>query len=115
LDEVLTSQRTGKGTTFRETRRMGRRTASTELTVSEFEPNHRIRLDSVVCGARWSTLFTLESAGSSVGLNICTATIPQNFAARLLLPLMLGMVRKALDSDLDAIKRYCEQSGTTMS
>lgn len=31
------------------------------------------------------------------------------FAARLMVPLMKGMVRKAIAADMDAVKAYCEK------
>ena len=107
--EILSSQRSGKGTKFRETRLMGGRVATAELTIAEFEQDQRIRMDSDIAGAHWSTLFTIESEGPAVGLQMSTVTIPRSWSARLMLPCMLGMIRKALESDLDAIKHYCEQ------
>ena len=35
---------------------------------------------------------------------------PLTFAARLMVPLMKGMVRKAIAADMDAVKVYCEKS-----
>ena len=35
---------------------------------------------------------------------------PLTFLARLMVPLMKGMVRKAIAADMDAVKAYCEGS-----
>ncbi len=111
--EVLTPQRSGLGTRFRETRTIRGHTAATELTVTGFEPNRSIQLDSHMCGATWSTLFSLDSRENCTGLRMDSVTIPHTLGAKLVVPLMIGMVHKALEDDLDAIQRYCEQPAPT--
>ena len=57
--EFLSDQHTGIGTRFRETSVMGRREASTELKVTEYVPNERVRLVSDAGGTIWDTVFTV--------------------------------------------------------
>ena len=61
--EYLSEQHMGVGTRFRETRLMGKRKASTELEVTEYVPNERVRLVSDQGGTIWDTVFTVTPKG----------------------------------------------------
>lgn len=108
--EILSGGPNGVGTRFRETRTIDGRQASSILEVSELVANDRIRLDSEMMNTRWSTLFTVvQSEGGNVNLSMQTRAIPHGVIAKLMLPMMLAMVRKCLDADLDAVKRHSER------
>ncbi|MEL7155904.1 MAG: SRPBCC family protein, partial [Actinomycetota bacterium] len=68
--EFLTDQRRGVGTRFRETRVMGRRQASTELEVTEYEGGRRIRLVADEGGSIWDSVFTTEPDGEGTRLEL---------------------------------------------
>jgi uncharacterized protein YndB with AHSA1/START domain len=109
--EFLTPSQSGVGTRFRETRRMGSRDVATELEVTEHQPPERVRFVSNSGGATWDTLFTVQSGDtpSSSRLNMTMIAKPNNLLARIMLPLIFGMVRKAVEADLDQVKSACEQ------
>jgi len=98
-------------TRFRETRVMKGREASTVLEVTEYESPRRIRLVSDEGGTIWDTVFTVAENESGSTLTMVMDARPHKFLARIMTPLMHRMVAKAIESDMDAVKEYCE-SGT---
>ena len=57
--EFLSEVKSGVGARFRETRMMMGREASTELEVTEYVENERVRIVSEAGGALWDTVFTV--------------------------------------------------------
>ena len=57
--EFLSDVKSGVGARFRETRMMMGREASTELEVTEYVENERVRIVSEAGGALWDTVFTV--------------------------------------------------------
>ncbi len=106
--EFLTDKHYGAATRFRETRTRGSREAVAELTIRELVENERIRIAGDAGGTEWDTLFRVEPVDRETDVHLETTARPRGFFARLLTPLMLGMVRKALLADLDGVKQYCE-------
>lgn len=110
--EFLTESRGGVGTRFRETRRMGKREAATELEVTEFVQNERVRIVSDVGGTIWDTVFTTSPTDAgAVELKMVMDARPYRLTAKLMNPLVGGFIRKALESDMDAVKAHCEAYG----
>lgn len=109
--EFVSDTRTGVGTRFRETRLMRGREATVELEITEFAPPERVRFLSEAGGVKWDTVFTVVAGryGNARLMLVMEAT-PLTLPARLMVPLMKGMVRKAIAADMDAVKRYCERS-----
>ncbi len=108
--QFLSEQRMGVGTRFRETRRMGRREAATELEVTEYEPNDRIRLVADSFGTVWDSLFTVRDTGGATELQLIMDARPYGLLPRLMVPLMRRSVQKGLEKDMDAVKRFCEET-----
>lgn len=106
--EYLSDRRKGVGTRFRETRRMGNREASTELEVTEYVANDRVRLVADEGGTVWDTVFSVKPVGDAVELTMVMDAKPHKLTARLMNPLIKGMVQKHIEKDLDAVKSYCE-------
>ncbi len=106
--EFLTEQRTGVGTRFRETRQMGKRSATTELEVTEYDPPNRVRLVSDAGGTIWDTVFTYRPSDGGTDLAMVMDIRPYKLMARLMTPLIARTVTKAVASDMDAVKRHCE-------
>ena len=107
--EFLSDVRSGVGARFRETRMLMGREASTELEVTEYVENERVRIVSEAGGALWDTVFTVAPDGAGAALKMVMEARPQTMSARMTVPLMLGAVRKAVEQDLDAVKSYCER------
>ena len=110
--EFLTEQRKGVGTRFRETRLMGKRKGSAELEVTEYVENERIRLVSDQGGTIWDTVFTVQPAAEGgVELKMVMDANAYKLLAKLLNPLIKGVIAKFIEKDMDAVKSYCEQGG----
>ena len=108
--EFVSATRTGPGTRFRETRLMRGREATVELEITEFAAPERVRFLSEAGGVRWDTVFTVAATrGGNTRLTMVMEATPLTFAARLMVPLTKGMVRKAIAADMDAVKEYCER------
>lgn len=106
--EFLSDARTGVGTRFRETRLMKKRETTTELEVTEYEPPERVRLVSDEGGTIWDTVFTVAPTGTGSDLTMVMDARPHRLLARIVTPLLKGTIAKAIESDMDAIKDYCE-------
>jgi uncharacterized protein YndB with AHSA1/START domain len=112
--QFLSDQQQGVGTRFRETRLMNGREHAVDLEVVEFVPNERVRLKSDAGGSIWDTVFLVSQAGSAVELKMQMDVRPYKFLAKTMNFIIRGMVGKGVESDMDAVKLYCEASGTTL-
>lgn len=107
--EFLSEVKSGVGARFRETRTMMGREASTELEVTEYVENERVRIVSEAGGALWDTVFTVAPDGEGTELKMAMEARPRSMSARMTLPLIIGTVRKAIEQDMDAVKSFCER------
>jgi uncharacterized membrane protein len=107
--EFLTDVHSGVGTKFRETRDMRGKWSTAELEVTEYEKDDRIRLVSDEAGAIWDSLYTVTAEGEGTRLTLEMESRPYKLLAKLTVPLVGGVVRKAVEADMDAVKDYCEQ------
>ena len=106
--EFLTDQQTGVGTRFKETRLMNRKEATVELEVTEYEKDDHTRIVSDTAGTVWDTLFTVSREGERTKLLMEMDARAYKLLPKLMNPLICGMIRKAVESDMDAVKAYCE-------
>ncbi|MCA9310861.1 MAG: SRPBCC family protein [Phycisphaerales bacterium] len=108
--EYVTEKRREVGARFRETRTMRGRQATAELEIADFVPGQRIRLTSEAGGSLWDSTFTVEPEGDGAStLTLDMQVTPRRLAARLTNPLIMGMIRKAIEKDMNAIKSWCER------
>jgi len=111
--EFLTEQQSGLGTRFRETRLMNGKEAATELEVTEYQSNERIRLVADSHGTVWNTLFTTsQTEDGPTELVMSMEAKPYKIVPKLMNPLISKLIRKAVESDMDGVKTYCEQSSS---
>ncbi len=106
--EFLTDQRSGVGTRFRETREFKGKQQSTELEVTEYEPDDHVRLVTDVHGTVWDTVFTVKPEGEGTELEMVMDARAYRLLPRLLNPIFRGFVKKAVAADMDAVKAFCE-------
>jgi carbon monoxide dehydrogenase subunit G len=106
--ELLSEQRSGVGARFRETRMMKGRESQTELEVTEYVENDRIRMVADQGGTIWDTVFVVERTDSETRLNLTMDAKPYSLAAKLTTPLIKGMIAKFIRKDMDDIKAWCE-------
>jgi len=106
--EFLSDQRQGAGTRFTETRLMNGREASTVLEVTEYDRPNRVRLVADQGGTIWDTEFTVTRSEGSTVLVMTMEARAYQWLAKILNPLIRGVVRRAIEKDMDAVKTWCE-------
>ena len=79
--------------------------ASTELEVTEYVENDRVRIG----GAVWDTVFTVSPAAGRTELTMTMDARALKWPAKLTLPVVMRMIRKAVISGVDAVKAFCER------
>ena len=105
--EFLTDAATGVGTRFRETRLMKGREEVTEIEVTEYVENDRVRMVADSHGTVWDTVFSVSSDGTKTALTLTMDARPHTLTARMMTPLIRGMVAKAVEKDMDLVKAHC--------
>ncbi|MDR9364470.1 MAG: SRPBCC family protein [Balneolaceae bacterium] len=106
--KFLSEIKSGVGTKFKETREFNGREAATVLEVTELVENDHIRIVSDTQGTIWDSLFTVTEKDGGCELTLEMEARPYKFLSKLMVPLMKGFVKKALEKDMDAVKGYCE-------
>ena len=106
--EFLSDQHVGAGTRFRETRSMNGREHTVELEVAEYVVNERVRMISDAGGTIWDTMFTVSKGSDYVTLEMQMDIKPHKLVARIMTRLIRGMVVKGVETDMDAVKAFCE-------
>ena len=108
--DMLSDVRSGVGTRFRETREMNGREVSTELEVTEYVPNDHVRIVSDTQGTIWDTTFRVRDEGGATELVMEMDARAHKILPRLINPLIRGVVQRAVEKDMDAVKAHCEGS-----
>ncbi len=110
--EVLTPGPVGKGTRFRETRVMFGKEATETLEFTEFNPPGGYTIGCTSCGVEYRFRFNIRGDAGATDLTMTMDCRPVSLLARVLSPLtgamMKGAMTKALDSDLESIKKAAE-------
>lgn len=106
--EFLSETQAGVGTRFRETRNMGGKSATTELEVTEYVANERVRVVADSHGTVWDSVFTVRPIEGGTELELVMEARAHSLLAKATTPLARGMISKAIAHDLDAVKTYCE-------
>jgi len=107
--EVLSEQHCGVGTRFCETRLMNGREQTVELEVAEYGGNDRVRMVSDAGGTIWDTVFTVAEDSDMVLLSMVMEARPHKLMARLTMPMIMGVVGRAVEKDMDAVVEYCKR------
>lgn len=109
--EVLTPGPVGKGTRFKETRKMFGKSATETMEFVEFEPGKHYALAAESCGTRYRTSFAFEPTGTGTRVRMSFEATPLSMAAKMMAPMlgmMTGTLTKAIQADFDDLKRFCE-------
>ena len=112
---LLTPGPVGVGTKFSETRRVGGRESTEEMTVAVFDPPRTCTLHSEAHGAIISTVMMFEADREGTIVSMDTQVRPTSALAKLMSP-MLGIaarrMRKCLVQDLQDLKTAAEKART---
>ena len=107
--EILSDAKSGLGTRFREVRLMDGTEATTELEVTEYAKNDRIRMVADSHGTVWDSLFTVKPVEGKTELTLTMEAKAHTLAAKLMTKVIGGMIQKNLEKDMDCVKTYCEE------
>lgn len=107
--EYLTDMHSGVGTRFRETREMKGKSVVTELEVTEYVQDERIRMVADSHGTVWDSVFTVEPVGERARLTIAMDARAHKLLPKLMHPLLKGLYRKGMQGHVDAVREYCER------
>jgi uncharacterized protein YndB with AHSA1/START domain len=107
--EILSSVESGVGTRFRETSRMKGKEQTTELEVTEYVPNEHVRMVADSHGVIWDSVFTVKPEQDHTALTLAMDARAYKFLPKLMYPLMYKMIAKAVASDMDSVKEFCEK------
>ncbi len=109
--EVLTEGPVGHGTRWRETRVLHGRRATEEMGITGFDPPRSFVVEAASHGAEYRTEFRFEPEGAGTRVTLVFSARPVRLLARVLSVLsaaMMGSVRKAIEQDLEDVKRAAE-------
>lgn len=107
--DFLTEQREGAGTRFSETRLMNGKPNVTELEIAEWVAGERVRMVTPeLHGTVWDTLFTVAEVGGQTELTLQMEARTTRWTARAMNRLIRGMLQRAVEGDMDAVKQHCE-------
>lgn len=107
--EFLSNVKSGLGTRFRETRLMKGKEATTELEVTEFVVNDRVRLVAESNGTVWDSLFVVKPESGQTLLTMTMDAKTDKLISKIINFLISGMVKKTVEKDMDAVKAFCEK------
>jgi uncharacterized protein YndB with AHSA1/START domain len=107
--EFLSDVKSGVGTRFRETRLMKGKEAATELEVTEFVANDRIRLVADSHGTVWDSLFVVKPENGQTSLTLTMDARTDKLIPQIINFMIGGMIKKAVEQDMDAVKTFCEK------
>ena len=106
--KVLDGTSPGIGYKFCETRVMNGSESTTVLEITEYKENDYARFVTDQGGAVWDTLYTVKPDGNGSELSLEMECRPHKFMAKLMTPLIMGTVGKAMEADMDAVAAFCE-------
>ena len=106
--EFLSDVKFGVGTRFCETRLMKGKEATTELEVTKYIENNRVRIVADSHGTVWDTLFSVTSENESTELTLTMDANAYKLLPRIMNRLIFGMIQKAVAQDMDSVKEFCE-------
>ena len=112
--EVLSDGPFGEGTRWRETRTLYGKQATEEMWVTGCDPPRSYVVEAESHGAHYRTGITFVPEGDGTRVTFTFEVRPLSFVARLfsvLRGLMLKSVKKALEQDLEDLKRAAEAGG----
>jgi len=105
----LSEQRSGPGTRYRETRRMGKTSRDFDLELADCDAAARTaRFVSEMEGTVWDTTMKVTAAGPGSHVEFTMAAHTTSKLKSLLFSGMRPMFRKGMDRQVAGLKSYCE-------
>ena len=96
------------GNRYRQTRVVGGKESTMDFEVTESVKNDHVRIVNITHGTLWDSIFTVGRTIDGTKLMMRMEASGGPILARILMPLIMIMIRKAVAKDIDAIKRACD-------
>lgn len=106
--EVLTDIKNGIGTRFRETRDIEGRIVSNDIDVTDYELNKFARTVFTSGNIVWDSIFEVAAHAGGTLLTLEMVADPRDDTARAALKPMMKLISAHVETDMDALKSYCE-------
>ena len=106
--EFLTEQKSGVGTRFRETRLMNGKEFTSDLEITECEPDSHVRIVTASGGTTWDTVMTVEPSGDQARFRLVMDARARKFGARIMNAVFKRMIANGVARDIDLLKEHCE-------
>jgi hypothetical protein len=106
--EILPGPASGAGLRFRQSRTLSGRSGTMDFEVTEYVPDARVRIVNETHGTVWDSMFTMEPSAGGTTLRMRMDARPGRLLARLMMPIVMRMIRKAVEGDMDAVKTFSE-------
>lgn len=107
--EVLTEIKNGIGTRFRETRDIEGRIVCNEIDVTDYDLNKFARTVFTSGNIVWDSIFKVTPHTDGTYLTLEMVADPQDDVALEALTPMMELISAHVETDMDAIKSYCER------
>jgi len=107
--ELLSAAASGAGTRFRQSRTVKGRETTMDFEITEAVRDQRVRIVNETHGTLWDSIFSLAPSGKSTMLTMRMDTKSRRLHQKLMMPVVMLMIRKAVEADMDALKAYCER------
>jgi hypothetical protein len=113
--EVLGEGPIGRGTRFRETRKLFGKEATETMEITAFDPPVSYTVEADSCGAHYVSRFEFRPENGATNVEMSFSMVPQSFMAKVMGMIMGGkmadMCRKMIEKDMTDLKGVIE-SGT---
>ncbi len=107
--QKLTDDPVGKGTRWRETRKIMGREVTGEVEVTAFEAERGYTVEAYSQGVHYRTAFEFEPFGRHETIVRCSIEMePRTLAAKLFVAVSSGTIRKSMEDDLADLKAAAE-------
>ncbi len=101
----------GVGTTFRETRLVGGKEATADLTITDFRPDSRLEIGTEAEGITVTYRYDLAVEGEGTRLTwVCE--LEAGGLRKVMLPMVAGIMKKEDGNHLQKLKAYLEKVAT---
>lgn len=111
--EMLTEGPPGKGTRFRETRKMFGKQATEEMEITDFQAEETYTCEADSHGMHYRSVYQFEPVGHATDVNCTFEARPVSLAARIFLPLTawltMGTTKKIFARDIEDLKEAAER------
>lgn len=107
----------GLGTRWRETRLLLKQEVTEEMEITGFVPNQSYTVGCLSKGTYYESVFRFRREGNGTRVTLDLEAHPQTLTAKLLAPLgwlLLGIVRKCTEQDMDDLRAIAEATVRTV-